>query len=273
MDSFTFLNGREVTRLGMGVMRLTGRPGNFGPYPDWDAGLTLLRQAADTGVQLFDSARAYGPEHADRILGEALGDREQVMLATKGGIDKLSPTEMRRDASPERLARQIEDARRNLKRDRIDLFQLHWIDPETPLERSVEAMAAAQVAGHVDLIGLSNVTAEELDRALSVALIASVQNRLNMEDTEQLEMVEKTAALGIAFLPCGPLGANPMTPGATLDPVAAIRWLLGLAPNVIAIPGTTNPKHLQVNVAAAALTRLAPDERPTGIPFTEANAS
>ncbi|WP_298430723.1 aldo/keto reductase [uncultured Jannaschia sp.] len=251
MDSFTFLNGRTINRLGMGVMRLTGRPGNFGPYPDWDAGLALLRQAADAGVQLFDSARAYGPEHADRILGEALGHRDDVFFATKGGIDKRSPNEMSRDASPERLAAQIEDARRNLRRDRIDLFQLHWVDPEVPLETSVEAMARARDAGLIDMIGLSNVTPEELDRARAVAPIASVQNRLNMDDTEQLEMVEKTRELGIAFLPYGPLGANPMQPGATLDPARAIRWLLDLSPNVIAIPGTTNPDHLAANVAAA----------------------
>ncbi|MFO6462754.1 aldo/keto reductase [Jannaschia sp. KMU-145] len=251
MDSFTFLNGRTINRLGMGVMRLTGRPGNFGPYPVWDAGLALLRQAADAGVQLFDSARAYGPEHADRILGEALGNRPDVFLATKGGIDKHSPTEMSRDASPERLAAQIEDARRNLRRDRLDLFQLHWVDPNVPIEVSVEAMAKAREAGLIDMIGLSNVTPEELDRARAVAPIASVQNRLNMDDTEQLEMVEKTRELGIAFLPYGPLGANPMQPGATLVPARAIRWLLDLSPNVIAIPGTTNPDHLAANIAAA----------------------
>ncbi|MEM7489040.1 MAG: aldo/keto reductase [Pseudomonadota bacterium] len=251
MDIFTFPNGREINRLGMGVMRLTGQPANFGPYPDWEAGVALLRQAADLGVQLFDSARAYGPEHADRILGEALEGRDDVLLATKGGIDKFSPTEMRRDASPKRLTRQIDDARRNLRRDRIDLFQLHWVDPETPLEHSVEAMAAAQAAGKVDMIGLSNVTPAELDRALAVAPIASVQNRLNMGDTEQMEMVEKTRELGIAFLPYGPLGANPMERGARLDPAEAIRWLLALSPNVIAIPGTTDPDHLAANVRAA----------------------
>ncbi|MEM8823836.1 MAG: aldo/keto reductase [Pseudomonadota bacterium] len=158
MDTFTFPNGPKVNRLGLGVMRLTGQPGNFGPYPHWQAGLDLLRQAADQGVQFFDSARAYGPRHADRLLGAALGDRTDVMLATKGGIDKLSPTELRRDASPATLHRQIDDARRNLRRDVIDLFQLHWVDPNVPLEYSVEALAQAQIEGRIRHIGLSNVT-------------------------------------------------------------------------------------------------------------------
>ncbi|WP_179380836.1 aldo/keto reductase [Jannaschia marina] len=252
MQTFTFSDGRSINRLGMGVMRLTGQPGNFGPYPDWEAGLALLRQAADNGVQLFDSARAYGPEHADRILGEALGDRDDVFLATKGGIDKFGPSEMKRDASPERLTAQIEDARRNLRRDTIDLFQLHWVDPAVPLERSVEALEAARQKGHIVHIGLSNVTAEELDRARDVAPIAAVQNRLNMGDRDNLAMVEKTRALGIAFLPYGPLGANPMKQGATLDTRKALRWLLDLAPNVIAIPGTTNPAHLRANLRVGA---------------------
>ncbi|MEM8851434.1 MAG: aldo/keto reductase, partial [Pseudomonadota bacterium] len=164
MDTFTFPDGRRINRLGFGAMRLTGQPGNFGPYPDWQAGLALLREAADLGVQLFDSARAYGPEHADRLLGEALGDRPDVMLATKGGIDKLSPTEMIRDASPERLRAQIEDARRNLRRDKIDLFQLHWVDPTIPLEVSVAALEQARRRGEIARIGLSNVTVEEVER-------------------------------------------------------------------------------------------------------------
>ncbi len=251
MDRFTFPDGRSINRLGMGVMRLTGQPGNFGPYPNWQAGIDLLRAAADGGVQLFDSARAYGPEHADRLLGEALGDRDDVMLATKGGIDKFAPDRMARDASPVRLRAQIDDARRNLRRDRIDLFQLHWVDPNTPLETSVEAMAEAQAAGHVARIGLSNVTLSELERARAVAPIASVQNRLNMHDADQRAMVDRTAELGIAFLPYGPLGAHPMQQGAMLDPAGALRWLLDLSPNILPIPGTTNPAHLRANIAVA----------------------
>jgi pyridoxine 4-dehydrogenase len=237
-----------VNRIGYGAMRLTGQPGNFGPYADWQAGLALLRQAADEGVTLFDTARAYGPGWNERLIGEALGHRD-VVIATKGGIEKLAPDRLVRDASPEALRRQLEMARENLRRDRIDLFQLHWVDPNTPLERSVEAMAAMQAEGLIRHIGLSNVTRDELDRALKVAPIATVQNRFNQAERADGDLVDYTASLGIAFLPYGPLGAHPMQPGAALPAEEALAWLLKRSPNIIAIPGTTSPRHLSQNMS------------------------
>ncbi|MDJ0919326.1 MAG: aldo/keto reductase, partial [Woeseiaceae bacterium] len=121
----------EINRLGYGAMRLTGQPGNYGPYEDWDGGVALLRRAADLGVDFFDSAWAYGPETADRIVGEALFDRP-VVLATKGGVDKPAPGRIIVDGSRDTLHRQIDGALKNLKRDQIDLFQLHRVDPATP---------------------------------------------------------------------------------------------------------------------------------------------
>ncbi|MGP1354794.1 MAG: aldo/keto reductase [Parasphingopyxis sp.] len=244
--SYRFGGERDVNRLGIGAMRLTGQPGNFGPYPDWDAGLALLRRAADLGIDFFDSARAYGPQHADRIVGEALEGRD-VFLATKGGIDKSAPDRMKRDGSRDTLHREIDDALTNLRRDRIDLFQLHWVDPETPLEQSVAALAEAQADGRIRHIGLSNVTREELDRALAIAPIASVQNRFNMAETDAGDLVDYTAEKGIAFIPYGPLGANPMKRGAALSPGEALAWLLKRSPNIIVIPGTTSMAHLEAN--------------------------
>lgn len=121
----------EVNRLGYGAMRLTGQPGNFGPYPDWDGGKDLLRAAADLGVDFYDSAWAYGPESADRIVGEALEGRA-VVLATKGGVGKPEPGRIVVDGSRDTLLRQIDKALVNLRRDRIDLFQLHRVDPKSP---------------------------------------------------------------------------------------------------------------------------------------------
>ena len=239
----------NVNRLGYGAMRLTGQPGNYGPYQDWQAGLKLLRRAADLGVDFFDSAWAYGPETADRIVGEALQGRDLV-LATKGGVDKPEPGRIVVDGSRDRLLRQIDKALINLRRDSIDLFQLHRIDPETPLEVSIAAIAEAQADGRVRHIGLSNVTREELDRALTVAPIASVQNRLNMAETAESGLVDYTAERSIAFIPYGPLGANPMQRGATLEPGAALAWLLKRSPNIIVIPGTTSVSHLEENLRA-----------------------
>lgn len=248
MINRTFKIGDKLTvnRLGYGAMRLTGQPGNFGPYPDWQQGLELLRRASDLGVDFFDSAWAYGPETADRIVGEALEGRSAV-IATKGGVDKPAPGNIVTDGSRDTLLRQIDKALVNLRRDRIDLFQLHRVDPETPVEVSVAALAEAQADGRIGHIGLSNVTRSDLERALTVAPVASVQNRFNMAETGEQDLVRFTAERCIAFIPYGPLGANPMKAGARLDPKQAIAWLLARAPNIIVIPGTTSIAHLEDN--------------------------
>lgn len=238
-----------VNRLGYGAMRLTGQPGNFGAYSDWQGGIDLLRTAADLGVDFFDSAWAYGPETADRIVGEALEGRA-VTIATKGGVDKPAPGNIVVDGSRDTLLRQIDKALINLRRDRIDLFQLHRVDPETPIEVSVAALAEAQADGRIRHIGLSNVSRAHLDRALAIAPIASVQNRFNMAETGNDTLVDYTAEKDIAFIPYGPLGANPMQKGAKLEPGAALAWLLQRSPNIIVIPGTTSPAHLAENINA-----------------------
>ena len=239
----------DIHRLGYGAMRLTGQPGNYGPYEDWEGGVALLRRAADLGVDFFDSAWSYGPQTADRIVGEALAERP-VALATKGGVDKPEPGRIVVDASRDALHRQIDGALENLGRDRIDLFQLHRVDPATPIENSIAALAEAQSDGRVRHIGVSNVSREELDRALAVAPIASVQNRFNMTEQGDADLVEYTAERGIAFIPYGPLGANPMQRGAKLEPTEALAWLLSKSPNVIVIPGTTSIAHLEENLTA-----------------------
>ncbi len=252
--SFSIGGNLTVNRIGYGAMRLTGQPGNFGAYPDWQGGVALLQRAADLGVTFFDSAWAYGPETADRIVGEALEGRD-VVIATKGGVDKPAPGRIVVDGSRETLLRQIDRARTNLRRDRIDLFQLHRVDPETPIETSVAALAEAVNAGWVRHIGLSNVSREHLDRALAVAPIASVQNRFNMAETADADLVDYTAEKGIAFIPYGPLGANPMQQGAALPARDALAWLLRRSPNIVVIPGTTSPAHLEENVGAWDLIR------------------
>ncbi len=248
-----FLLGGElpVHRLGYGAMRLTGLPGNFGPYPKWAEGVALLREAVRLGVNFFDSARAYGPEWADKIICEALHPyAEDVVVATKGGVDKPEAGRIVVDGSPATLAKQIDDALVNLKLERLDLFQLHRVDPNIPLTESVGALQQAVDAGKLRLIGLSNVTREELDAALAVAPIASVQNRYNQSERDQDALVDYTNERGIAFIPYGPLGAHPMRPGAALPAREALAWLLNRSPNMIVIPGTTSLEHLRDNMSA-----------------------
>ncbi len=242
---------RTVNRLGYGAMRLTGQPGNFGPYPAWDEGKALLRRAVDLGVTFFDSARAYGPEWADKLIADALHPyADDVVIATKGGVDKFAPDQIVADGSPAVLAQQIDAALDNLKVEQIELFQLHRVDPQVPIEESIGAIDDARKAGKVRFIGLSNVDRDQLDRALSVAPIASVQNRFNQAETGQDEMVDYTAERGIAFIPYGPLGAHPMRQGAKLAPREALAWLLQRSPNIVVIPGTTSVSHLEENMTA-----------------------
>jgi pyridoxine 4-dehydrogenase len=261
-----YLLGGElpVNRLGFGAMRLTGQPGNFGSYPDWEGGKALIRAAVDLGVNFIDTAHAYGPVHNERLIGEALsgmaGGTSGVVVATKGGIEKYSPTQLKRDGSAQALRRHVESSLTALGVERLDLYQLHWVDPAVPLEVSVQALARLREEGKLRLIGLSNVDRSQLEAALAITPIASVQNRYNPIEREHDALIDFTAARGIAFIPHGPLGAHPMQRGAPLadGPRAvegtpaqqALRWLLGRSPNVIVIPGTTSLDHLRENVGA-----------------------
>lgn len=245
-----------VNRLGFGAMRLTGQPGNFGPYPQWEDGKRLLRRAVELNVNFFDSARAYGPTWADRLIADALHPyAADLVVATKGGVDKAAPDRIIVDGSPETLQRQVDAALENLKVDRIDLFQLHRIDPAVPIEDSIGALEDARRAGKIRLIGLSNVDRAQLDRALRVAPIASVQNRFNQAEVEHEALVDYTAQRGIAFIPYGPLGAHPLKPGARLPAREALAWLLRRSPNIIVIPGTTSIQHLEDNASAWELVQ------------------
>lgn len=237
-----------VNRLGYGAMRLTGQPGNFGPYVDWEGGKALLQRAVELGVNFFDSARSYGPKWSDKLIAEALHPYPQnVVIATKGGVDKPAAGQILVDGSPHTLKKQIDEALSLLKVEQVDLFQLHRVDPKTPIEESVGALAEAQKAGKIRLIGLCNVDRKQLEKALTVAPITSIQNRFNMAEQEQNDLVDFTASKEIAFIPYGPLGANPMQQGAKLPPQEALAWLLKRSPNIIVIPGTTSIAHLEAN--------------------------
>lgn len=245
-----------VHRIGFGAMRLTGQPGNWGPYADWDAGIRLLREAVDLGVELIDTARSYGAGWNERLIATALFPYPpQLIIATKGGLEKIAPGEIRIDGRPATLRRHVEDALGNLRLERIDLFQLHRPDPQVPLADSVGELARLQAEGKVRWIGLSNVTLEQLEDARRTASIASVQNRCNLLDATDDAVIDACLEAGIAYLPHGPLGAKAHAPGAPVvegghSAASALRWLLDRAPNVVVIPGTTSSVHLRENLRA-----------------------
>ena len=270
--TFRFSDGTEVRRLGYGAMRLTGQPGNFGPYAAWDAGKKVLQRALELGINFVDTARAYGPGWNERLVAEALHPYpEGLFLATKGGVVKKSATERSLDGSPDGLRRDCEESLKNLRAECIDLYQLHWVDPAVPLNESVLGLARLQQEGKIRLIGLSNITVKQLEEARSIAQIASVQNRYSVGERDGDPMVDYCAREGIAFVPYGPLGADPMKPGAPLASAegvladvgkdlgatttqVALSWLLHRAPHVLPIPGTTSIAHLEENEAATRLS-------------------
>jgi pyridoxine 4-dehydrogenase len=271
LKTFTIANDKQVRRLGYGAMRLTGQPGNFGPYADWEGGQELLRHAVDLGVNFIDTARAYGPAWNERLVADALHPYSpELLIATKGGVVKRSATERYLDGSPEGLRRDCEESLKNLRIDQIDLYQLHWVDPNTPLADSVSGLAKLREEGKIRNIGLSNIVLDQLKEAVQIVDIASVQNRFSILEKKDGAIVDFCAARGIAFLPYGPLGGDPFKQGSPLTEAEgalakfaakrnatttqiAIAWLLHRSANTIVIPGTTSIQHLEENVAAADL--------------------
>jgi len=267
----------QVNRIGYGAMRLTGQPGNFGPYIDWEAGKRLLRWAVELGVNFIDTAEAYGPGFNEELISAALHPYPtNLVIATKGGIDKPAPDNIRANGSPENLRRGCEASLRRLKVDRIDLYQLHRPDPQVPFADSVGALAELQREGKIRHIGLSNVTLAQLAIAQKIVAIASVQNRFSISNRTGEDILDYCTQHNIAFIPWGPLGANPLQQGTPLAKAEgiladlavkydvrpnqiALAWLLHRAPNIVLIPGTTTISHLQENVDIATI-QLTPDE-------------
>jgi aryl-alcohol dehydrogenase-like predicted oxidoreductase len=267
----TFIIGGDlaVNRIGYGAMRLTGQPGNFGPYSDWEGGQKLLRRAVELGVNFIDTAEAYGPGFNEELIAAALYPySDALVIATKGGISKPSPDNIRADGSPESLRRSCEASLQRLKVERVDLYQLHRPDPNVPFTDSVGMLATLRQEGKIRHVGVSNVTIAQLEAARQIVPIASVQNRFSITERDQEGVLNYCTQHHIAFIPYGSLGAHPLKRGAplanaegTLAEVAhhhqvkpnqiALAWLLHYAPNIILIPGTTTIAHLEENIETA----------------------
>lgn len=259
----------EVNRLGFGAMRITGR-GIWGPPADHDEAVRVLRRAVELGVEFIDTADAYGPDVSEELIAEALSPYPGgLVIGTKGGLLRSGPGDWRPDGRPEHLRAACEGSLRRLRVDQIALYQLHRPDPAVPFEDSLGELVSLRTEGKIRHIGLSNVSARRLARALETTPIASVQNRYNPADRASDEVVELAATRGLAFLPWAPVGGQEPGEGKALAEVArrhgvspvqvAIAWQLARSPQVLPIPGTSSVAHLEENVAAASL-RLSADD-------------
>jgi len=271
-DSGTLTLGGDlaVRRLGFGAMRITGS-GIWGEPPDQEASRAVLRRAIQLGVNLIDTADSYGPDVSERLISEALYPYpDDLVIATKGGLTRTGPGAWPPDGRPEHLREACEGSLRRLRLDRIDVYQLHRVDPEVPLEESVGALAELRSEGKIRHVGLSNVSAEQLDRAQEIVPVVSIQNRYSVAERESNPVVDRCERDGLAFIPWFPLAAgwiteNPgpwgrvaMSHGATPAQIS-LAWLLHRSPSMLPIPGTNSVAHLEENVAAAGI-RLSDDE-------------
>ena len=262
-----------VSRLGFGAMRVTGE-GIWGDPPDIAAARRILRRAVELGVDFIDTADSYGPEVSERLIAEALHPYPPgLVIATKGGIVRPARERWDRDGRPEHLRAACEASLRRLRLDRIDLYQLHAIDPAVPMEESVGELARLKREGKIRHVGVSNFDAGQLARARAIVDIVSVQNRYNVSDRSSDPVLAACERDGLAFIPWSPLAQGPRDVGtasrrrleAWADrrglslPQAAVAWLLARSPAMLPIPGTSNLRHLDAIVAGAA-SRLSPGE-------------
>jgi pyridoxine 4-dehydrogenase len=274
--SGTFLIGGDlpVHRLGYGTMRLVG-DGAWGEPADAAEAKRVLRKAVKLGVTLIDTADAYGPEIAERLIGEALAPYQaRVLIATKGGITRQGPAKTEYVGRAGYLIQCVEMSLRRLKLERIDLYQLHRIDPRTPLEESLGALKQMQDQGKIRHIGLSEVTPAEIEAAGKIVKVATVQNRYNLADRRHEATLAYCEQHCIGFLPWYPFAGGkqlrPDHPSAgALAKIAArhsasvaqlsLAWLLQKSPVMLPIPGTSKIAHLEDNIAATGL-KLSAEE-------------
>jgi aryl-alcohol dehydrogenase-like predicted oxidoreductase len=259
----------EVTRLGYGAMRIVG-DGVWGPPKDRDEVIRVLKRLPELGVDFIDTADSYGPAISEDLIREALHPYDGMTVATKAGFLRTGPNRWHTEGRPEYLWQQLFLSRERLGVERIDLWQLHRIDPDTPAREQFELLKRAKDEGLVRHIGLSEVSVDDIKAAREVVEIATVQNRYNLADRASEDVLDYCERENIGFIPWFPLAAGKLAEpgGAVADAAAAhdatpgqvaLAWLLQRSPVMLPIPGTSSVAHLEENIAAAGL-RLSDDE-------------
>lgn len=253
----------EVNRLGFGAMRITGK-GIWGPPSDKSEALRVLKRLPDLGVNFIDTADSYGPDVSEELLREALHPYPGLVVATKGGLTRPGPDQWVENGQPDYLIRQARNSLKKLGVERIDLWQLHRIDPKVPRDEQFGAVKQLLDEGVIRFAGLSEVTVEEIKAASKVFPVATVQNLYNLADRSAETVLNYCEQHGIGFIPWFPLAAGELArPGSVLDKIAkehqagpsqiALAWMLKRSPVMLPIPGTSKLKHLEENVAAVEI--------------------
>jgi aryl-alcohol dehydrogenase-like predicted oxidoreductase len=260
-ETITIGGDLTVNRMGFGAMRLTGK-GIWGPPGHPERAVRVLQRAVELGVNFFDTADSYGPHVAEELIAKALYPYPGLVIATKGGLERPGPDRWLENGRPEYLRLQLEGSLKRLRVERIDLWQLHRIDPKVPEREQFEAVREFQREGLIRHVGLSEVSVAQIERARKVVPIVSVQNRYNVTDRAWEAEVDYCEREGLAFIPWFPLSAGTLEAeallrvaerhGATVYQIA-LAWLLARSPAMLVIPGTSSVEHLEENVAAAEI--------------------
>ena len=263
--TFTIGGDLPVHRLGFGAMRITG-PGIWGPPQDHEEAVRVLRRSLELGITLIDTADSYGPEVSERLIAEALYPYPpELVVATKAGFRRPGPGQWREDGRPDYLRERVHGSLQRLRLERIDLLQLHRIDPKVPVADQVGALTRLQEEGKIRHIGLSEVRVDQIRKVQALADVVTVQNLYNLANRKSEDVLEFCEAEGIGFIPWFPLATGDLaSPGGPLASVAerlgatpsqvALAWLLHRSPVVLPIPGTSSVKHLEENTRAALLS-------------------
>ncbi|WP_162426008.1 aldo/keto reductase [Pontibacter pudoricolor] len=262
--TFTIGNDLTVNRMGFGAMRITGE-GIWGPPKDHDEAIRVLQRTVELGINFIDTADSYGPNVSEELIAEALYPYpKDLVIATKGGLTRTGPNVWPINADPDYLQRALEGSLKRLKQDRIDLYQLHRVDPEVPYEKTLEFLQRAQEEGLVKHIGLSEVTIDQIKKAQEYFNVVSVQNKYSVDfRTKWEEELKFCEEQDMAFIPWNPINAGNVGAidklteiGKKYDASAhqvALSWLLHHSPNILLIPGTSKVKHLEENYRAASI--------------------